>query len=172
MLFCFPGHSRSGALPHHHHRLLPRRHGLHPYVWHHQRGVLQRCPGLVCDWLICFTWQECKLTPRSFTCEREVWVGDWSCSVWIISSRMERDVEILWIDRQRRWSGSISVLIVLTVHSFSFCRRTGCCRDHYLLSFLSPAGTFTLPFLCNEVTLNVLKKKFIQIQFNQHVLFF
>ncbi len=115
-------------------------------------------------WLahLCFTWQECKLTPWSFTCGREVWGGDWFSSVWIISSRMERDIEILRIDRQGRWSGSISALIVLTVQSFSFWRRTGCCRDHYLLSFLSPAGTFSLLFLCNEVTLNVLKKKFFK----------
>ena len=42
-----PGHGRAGAVPHHHHRLLPRGHGLHPDVRHHQRGVLQRRAGLV-----------------------------------------------------------------------------------------------------------------------------
>lgn len=41
------GHSRPGALQDHHHCLLPRGHGLHPNVRHHQRGVLRCCAGLV-----------------------------------------------------------------------------------------------------------------------------
>lgn len=41
------GHSRPGALQDHHHCLLPRGHGFHPNVRHHQRGVLWRCAGLV-----------------------------------------------------------------------------------------------------------------------------
>lgn len=49
-LFLFPGHGGAGALSHHHHGILPRRHGLHPHVWHNQRGVLQRRPGLVRDY--------------------------------------------------------------------------------------------------------------------------
>ena len=54
---CFPrreeskaanmGHSRPGEVPYHHNGLLPRSHGLHPDVWHHQWGVLQRRTGLV-----------------------------------------------------------------------------------------------------------------------------
>ncbi len=46
-LFLLPGHSGAGALPHYHYGLLPRCHGLHSHVWHHQRRVLQRRPRLV-----------------------------------------------------------------------------------------------------------------------------
>ena len=41
------GHSGPGAVPHHHHRLLPGSHGLHPDVWRYQRGVFQQCARLV-----------------------------------------------------------------------------------------------------------------------------
>lgn len=41
------GHSRAGALPHHHHSLLQRSHGVPAHVRHHQPGVVLRCAGLV-----------------------------------------------------------------------------------------------------------------------------
>ncbi len=41
------GHRRPGALPHHHDGVLSRRHGLHPDVRRHQRGIVQQCSRLV-----------------------------------------------------------------------------------------------------------------------------
>lgn len=65
----FSGHGRSGALSHHHHSLLPRCHGLHSHVWHHQRGILQRRPGLVGDWLeACDLAQKVKLSSVMLLC--------------------------------------------------------------------------------------------------------
>ena len=55
------GHSRPGALQDHHHSLLPRGHGLHPHVRHHQWGVLRRRAGLVSS---VFVWPYPQITNR------------------------------------------------------------------------------------------------------------
>lgn len=46
------GHCWTGALQDNHHSILQGGHGLHSHVWHHQRGVLQRCPRLVRNALV------------------------------------------------------------------------------------------------------------------------
>uniref|UniRef100_A0A8C4JZ13 small monomeric GTPase n=1 Tax=Dromaius novaehollandiae TaxID=8790 RepID=A0A8C4JZ13_DRONO len=61
------GHRRAGAVPHHHHRLLPRGHGLHPHVRHHQRGVLQRRAGLVSAALTSPNEPPTSAAPRRFS---------------------------------------------------------------------------------------------------------
>ena len=59
------GHGGAGEVPHHHHRLLQGRHGLHIDVRRDQRGVIQQRPWLVRKLFISYSNSAVKLWYKS-----------------------------------------------------------------------------------------------------------
>lgn len=114
------GHSRPGALQDHHHGVLPRGHGLHPNVRHHQRGVLRRCAGLVS-----------RLNPSFFFAGRGGRHLSCHLFVWVVPNQYEQQIN--GGKRASYLSPSVLYTQYMTVFSLSYWTALVCsfviCED-------------------------------------------
>lgn len=120
------GHSWPGALQDNHYSLLQRRHGLHPNVWHHKWGVIQRSPRLV------------RRTPLTAACVNNVCTMDYYFiiavafgGVFSTRERPPREPACVWCSRFQS-SQSVKTIWTAENKSWSSLNRVQACLNIYL----------------------------------------